>query len=79
MHGSSDHFVGFAIDLSTFRNPDVFLFPPPPRKYYRFHKDISLYSSSSPDGSAYQPGAAHPGCYSNYRYFEGRQDFSVPF
>lgn len=23
MHGTDDHFVGFAIDMSTFRNPDV--------------------------------------------------------
>lgn len=23
MHGSSDKFIGFSVDLSTYRNPDV--------------------------------------------------------
>ena len=45
--------------------------------YFRYFKDISLYASNSTEEGAYKPNEPHPGCFSNYRYFEGRQDFSV--
>ena len=61
MHGSNDHYVGFSVDLST----------------YRFHRDISLYIGNNTSESAYYPDREHAGCVSSYRFYEKRQDFSV--
>ncbi|CBK25427.2 uncharacterized protein [Blastocystis hominis] len=67
MHGSNDKFIGFSVDLSTYRNPE----------YYRFHRDISLYVGNNTSESAYYPDREHEGCFSSYRFYEKRQDFSV--
>lgn len=49
-------------------------------QYYRFHRDISLYVGNNTSESAYYPDREHEGCFSSYRFYEKRQDFSVsPF
>ncbi|KNB44632.1 hypothetical protein JH06_1924 [Blastocystis sp. subtype 4] len=67
LHGASDQFVGFAVDFATYRNQD----------YLRFHRDVGLYLGNNTNEHAYRPDVYHPGCYSNYRYYEKRQDFSA--
>ena len=77
LHGASDQFVGFAVDFATYRNQDVSVFFSLHIQYLRFHRDVGLYLGNNTNEHAYRPDVYHPGCYSNYRYYEKRQDFSV--
>ena len=78
MNGTDDHFLGFAINLPTFKNPSVFLisffFI---IQYIRYHRDVSLYIGNNTVDSVYNPNEFHSGCFANYRYHEKRQDFNV--
>ncbi|KAK8812777.1 hypothetical protein WA538_002511 [Blastocystis sp. DL] len=67
LHGSSDEFVGFAVNLATYKN----------QNYVAFHRDIGLYVGNSTKEHAYHPESYHPGCFSSYRYYEKRQDFTA--
>ena len=63
--GSTDVFTGFGILLDTFRNTES----------GHVHKDISLVISNGQN--AVDMDSDRPGCDSDYRFFEGRDDFSV--
>lgn len=67
--GYTDKFAGFGVLLDTFRNTDLKV-P---------HKDVSivLHGPDEPAASDGDEVAQRSGCDSNFRYFEGRDDFSA--
>ena len=66
IHGFSDTFVGFGVLFDTFRNTEA----------GHVHKDVALIinNGEAMDGVT-QPDT--PGCDGDFRFWEGRDDFSV--
>lgn len=69
LHGIKDTFAGFGIVFDTFRNSEL----------AHVHMDVALYASdgSAPvDPSTFKNEEVR-GCSADFRYWEGREDFSV--
>ncbi|KAK8805394.1 hypothetical protein WA158_002050 [Blastocystis sp. Blastoise] len=67
MFGTTDTFKGFSVVFDTFKNTE----------FAQFHRDIGLYVNRDGKQGVFNEDKPHPGCFSQYRYCEKRQDFSA--
>jgi len=65
--GVNDDFKGFAVIFDTFRN----------QEFLSVHKDVSVLTGDGKAGAGDRRNTERPGCDSDFRYYEGADNFDV--
>jgi len=65
--GVTDDFKGFSVIFDTFRN----------QEFLSVHKDVSVLTGDGKKGAGDRRNTERPGCDSDFRYYEGADNFDV--